>query len=121
MKKLGIIKDAIEQFSKDGTVMVSEPPLGALYWLDEEQKEHVKKFEEENNALVYIVVRCYSDLGKMDSFLYVSDYEEEWEMDNEDIGSGIAMSYTHNYDATWCSEFGSIGIKERFGGLVRTA
>lgn len=121
MKALHIIDDAIKQFIKDGTVMVSEPPLGALYWIDDELKRLVQQFEQEHNALVYLVVRCYSTLGKMDSFLYVSDHDEEWEMDNEDVGSGYAMTYTHNYDAPHCSEFGSIGVKKRFGGLIRTA
>ncbi len=121
MKKLHIIPDAIRQFKSSGTVMVSEPPLGALFWVDDEQKQLIKQFEEEHNALVYTVVRCYSVFGKMDSFLYVSDYEEEWKDDVADIERGYAMSYTYNYDAEWCSEFGSIAIEARFGGLVRTA
>lgn len=121
MKALHISDDAIKQFVQEGTVMVSEPPLGALYWIDDELKQLVQQFEQEYNALVYLVVRCYSTLGKMDSFLYISDYDEEWEMDNEDVGAGYAMTYTHNYDAPYCSEFGSIGVKERFGGLIRTA
>ena len=119
MKKLGIINDAIKQFKKDGTVMYSEPPLGALYWLNDEQKQLVKEFEQEHGDLVYAVIRCNSTIGKMDSYLYVSDYEEEWEMDNKDIAAGYPMSYTYNYDAPWYSEFGAIGIDKRFGGLVR--
>lgn len=121
MKRLGIINDAIKQFKKSGTVMVSEPPLGALYWIDDALKQLVQEFEQEHGALVYMVVRSYTTFGKMDSFLYVSDYEEEWEMDNEDIQSGYPMTYTYNYDAPWDSEFGAIGVAGRFGGLIRTA
>jgi len=121
MKTLGIIPDAIRQFKNDGTVMTSEPPLGALYWLNDEQKELVREFEERFNALVYMVVRSHVEDMKMDSFLFVSDYEEEWEMDNEDVRDGYAMTWTHNYDIPWFSEFGSIAVQERFGGLVRIA
>ena len=121
MKALHIYDDAINQFIKDGVVMVSEPPLGGLYWIDDDLKQLVQQFEQKHNALVYFVIRCYSTIGKMDSFLYVSDYNEEWELDNEDVSEGYVMTYTHNYDAHDCSEFGSIGVKGRFGGLIRTA
>lgn len=135
MKTLGVIDDAISQFQKDGIVMVSEPPFGALYTIDEEQKKLVEEFENEHNAVVYMVVKCYSTIGKMDSFLYVSDYEDEWEMEavwfvvedeetetnNPDMSDGYIMSYTHNYDAPECSEFGEIRVRQSFGGLLRTA
>lgn len=119
LKALKIIDDAVRQFEKDDVVMVTEPPMGGLYWLEDEEKEMVRKFEEENNALVYMIVRAFTEFGKMDSLLFVSDYEEEWEMDNEDIIDGYVMSYTVNYDTPWCSEFGSIAVRPTFGGLLR--
>ena len=119
MKKLNIIDDAVRQFKNEDIVMVSEPPFGGLYWLNDEEKEMVRKFEEENDALVYIVVRAFTNFGKMDSLLYVSNYEEEWEMDNEDLKDGYAMSYTINHDMPDCSEFGSIAIRSAGGGILR--
>lgn len=92
MKALGIFNQTIRQFEKENLVSYSEP-TGANYWIDDEQQKLVKAFEEEYNALVYFVIRSYTSFGKMDSFLYVSDYEEEWSMDNEDIKDGYAMSY----------------------------
>lgn len=119
MKALGIIDDAIKQFKNDDVVMVTEPPLGGLYWCSDEEKEMVRKFEEEHNALVYMVVRAFTQFGKMDSLLYVSDWQEEWEYENEDLRDGYAMSYTINHDMPDCSEFGSIAVKPMFGGLIR--
>lgn len=119
LKALKIIDDAVRQFEKDDVVMVTEPPMGGLYWLEDEEKEMVKKFEEENNALVYMIVRAFTQIGNMDSLLFVSDYEEEWEYDNEDIVDGYVMSYTINHDMPDCSEFGSIVVKPTFGGLLR--
>ena len=119
MKALGIINDAIEQFKNDDIVMVTEPPLGGLYWLTNEEKEMVREFEEEHDVLVYMVVRAFTQFGKMDSLLYVSDWQEEWKYENEDLKDGYAMSYTINHDMPDCSEFGSIAVKPMFGGLIR--
>lgn len=119
MKALDIIDDAINQFENDDIVMVSEPPLGGLYWLNNEEKGMVAQFEKENDALVYMVVRAFTNFGRMDSLLYVSDYDEEWEMDNEDIADGIVMTYTVNHDIPEFSEFGSIAVKKMYGGLLR--
>ena len=119
LKALDISNDAVRQFEKDNIVMVSEPPFGGLYWLNDEEKQMVRKFEEEHDALVYMVVREFTGFGTMDSLLYVSDYEEEWEMDNVDLKDGYAMTYTINHNMTDCSEFGRIAVRPMFGGLVR--
>ena len=99
----------------------SEPPLGANYWIEENQKEIIKQFEEEYNALVYFVIRSYTEFGTLDSFLYISDHEEEWKSDYEDIIDGYVYAYVYNYDVPEYSEIGSIAVRERFGGLIRTA
>lgn len=121
MKELRIFSEAVSQFEKNGSVMVSEPPFGGLYFIGDEQKELVTEFEKEYDVLVYLVVRSYTGFGKMDSFLYVSDHEEEWEMDFSDVRSGCPLTYTHNYDSPGFSEFGCIGVEQRGGGLIRTA
>ena len=119
MNALGIINDAIKHFRDDDIVMVSEPPFGGLYWLEDHEKEMVRKFEEENDALVFMIVRAFTNFGKMDSLLFISDYDEEWEYDNEDIKDGYVLTYTINHDMPDCSEMGSIVVKSVGGGLVR--
>lgn len=119
MKSLSIINDAISQFKKDNIVMVSEPPFGALYWLNEEEKQMVKEFEDEYNVLVYMVVRAFTNFGKMDSLLFVSDYDYEWDYERYNAEDGYIMSYTINHDAPECSDMGSIVVKPMFGGLLR--
>lgn len=121
MKKIGIISDAIRQFKNDDVIMVSEPPCGGLFWLNDEEKKMVSEFEKEHNALVYLVVRAFTNFGKMDSLFYISDYQEEWEMDWEDLNDGYTMTYTVNHDAPDCSEFGSIAFRSVYGGVIRTA
>lgn len=121
MKLLGIIDDAIKQFEEDDTVMRSENPLGALYELNDEEKEIAKRFERKYDALVYLAVSCNTGIGRMISYLYVPNEEEEWKLDRADITDNSAITYTYNFDDPDCSEIGAIGIEPRNGGIVRTA
>lgn len=121
MKILGIFPDTIRQFKEDGLVSISEPPMGAFFWAEGEDLERIRKFEESHNALVYVVIRSYTTIGKLDDFLFVSDYKEEWQMDREDIKKNRTLSYCFNHDSPFCSEMGSIGIaKTPAAGLRRT-
>ena len=122
MKALKLFVPCIKAFKDRNEVQLSEM-TGGLYEFsrDEELNAKIKEFEEEYNALVYHVIHTYTNFGEMYSFLYVSDYEEEWEMDNEDIQDNYAMSYVWNKDCPDFSEFGSIGIRQKFGGLVRVS
>ena len=119
MEVLDIYSETIRQFEKEGLVSYSEPPLGTNYWLTEEQRKIVRDFEEEYNAIVYFAIRSYTNFGTLDSFLFVSQYENEWVLDNNDIREGYAYAYVYNYDVPEYSEIGLIGVQPRFGGLVR--
>ena len=110
MKAWGIFDQTIKQFEKENLVSESCPPLGACFWIEGEQLDRVKSFEAQNNALVYHVIHSYTNIGELESYLYVSDYEEEWEMDNADIKDGQQLVYVYNHDMPDCSEFGSIGV-----------
>lgn len=120
MKLLGIFPQTIKQFEQ-GYVSISEPPFGAFYWAEGEDLERIRQFEAEHNALVYVVVRSYTEFGKMDCYLYVSDYDEEWPMDHEGIRDREVVAYVYNHDAPDCSEMGYIGIAPTpAAGLRRT-
>lgn len=128
MEMLGIINEAIQQFKNDGTVMRSEhlklapgaEGFGSLYWLTDEEKQMVEKFEDGYDALVYMVIQTQANSGLHKAMLYVSDDMDEWEMDREDLEESIPMAYVVNCDIPEYSEFGSIGIKSAGGGLIRT-
>lgn len=68
MRIIGGYEETVRQFEKEGLLSVSEPPIGAFYWIEGEDRERIAKWEQENNALVYMVIRSYSNLGTMDSF-----------------------------------------------------
>lgn len=119
LKSMNIIEDVIKQFEEEDTVMVSENPYGFIYWLNNSQKELVSKFETERNSLVYLANLCNTEFGRLLSLFYVSDHEEEWELDNEDISDGYALVYCINIDAPDLSEFGTIAFKSINGGIKR--
>lgn len=119
MKMLKIYSQAIKEFEKENVINVSEHG-GILFWLDDEQQEMVKRFEEKYNAVVYHVIHNYTEFGELYSLLYVSQHEQEWDYDKDDIKHDIALCYVVNKDEENFSEFGSIGIKPQFGGVIRT-
>lgn len=122
MELMGIFPETIRQFKEYGYVSISEPPLGALFWADGEELEIIKRFEAENNAVVYIGILSFTNFGKMLSLLYVSDYESEWGLDVEYLKVGEAVAYVHNFDMPDCSESGFIGFRRSAAaGLIRTS
>lgn len=119
MKILGIYGQARKEFL-DGKLNKSEHG-GILYWLDEEEQKQVKKFEEENEATVYHVILSRTGvIGTLYTYLFVSKHKEEWESEREDLKQGETIAYVYNQDDDICSEFGYVGIRQSFGGLVRT-
>lgn len=119
MKALGIIDDTIQQFEKAD--LVSYSLRGGNYWLDNSFKQLVAEFEEKHDYLVYYAILSYTAIGKMLSLFYVSNREEEWSGDWNELNEGFQMSYVFNLDIPEYSEFGLIGFKPIFGGLIRTA
>ncbi len=121
MELLGIFPETIRQFADDDYVSISDPPYGAFYWIDGDAQKVVHKFEQDYNALVYIGVRAYTKIGKMDAFLYVSDHKDEWAADRVDLTNKEPYAYVVNWDNLDCSEIGVIGIEGTIAaGLRRT-
>lgn len=111
MKKWGIYEDIVTHFEEEDKISESAPPFGACFWIEGEQLKRIREFEKEYNALVYHVIHSYTNLGEMESYLYVSDYENEWEDDRNQIKHGRQMVYVYNHTMPDCSEFGYIEIK----------
>lgn len=112
MKALGIFPETIRQFEEEGLVSISELPMGAFYWAEGEDLEHIRAFEAQHDALVYVVVRSIMSGDRMDCYLFVSDCPEELEQDRACASApedGV-FSYVRNHDAPDCSEFGDIGL-----------
>lgn len=127
MKLLQIMPQVIKDFKDNNRVYYSERQstffLATLYWVDnkEEYVKLIKEFEKKHKALVYHAQLTHLTYGDNLSLFYVSNEEEEWERDKEDILNGQLFSRVLNLDDEMCSDFGYIGIKPCMGGVVRTA
>lgn len=120
MEVLGLFKPCIKAFKDRDEVQLSEQNGGLYEFSDNDVlNELVKNFEAQHNGLVYHVIHTYTEFGELYNFLYVSDHSEEWEMDNADLTDGYVFAYVENVDDPICSEFGTIAVKGKFGGLVR--
>lgn len=117
MKMLRLSPACIQAF-KRGEIWESEG-IGALYEVNEEEQKMIQEFEQKNDAVVYHMIHNMTSFGELYSMLFVSKYEEEWEMDRQDIKENIVFVYVYNKTDDWCSEFGSIGVKPSIGGLIR--
>lgn len=112
---------AIKDFKEYGEVGHSFRTSG-FCCLSEQKKNQVRQFEKEYGYLVYYLIDSYTLIGRMLSYLYVSSNEEEWEQDRQDLKDGCPIVYVENVDDKFIfSEFGSIGIELRNGGVIRTA
>ena len=120
MELLKLHENVIDDFKEIALLNQSELG-GILYWVEGEMEKKIREWEEKTGNLVYHVIHDYTEFGELLSLLYVSTYEDEWETDREDIQDGYALAYVMNLTDDWCSEYGSIGIRPQWGGVVRTA
>lgn len=122
MRLLDMSKETIERFEKFDGVSISEQPSGIFRPTNHADIFRIRQFEKSFDALVYAVIRTATTIGYLDSYLYVSKYQHEWEKDRLDLMSpdnGL-FAYVYNRDDPDFSEIGSIGIrKEPNGGLLR--
>ena len=118
MRKLKMLDQPIKEFANEGVLNLSEQN-GALYWLNDNEKGIVKRFEKEYGGLVYHVIKSYTNFGLMYSLLFITKHAEEWGTDYKILDDGYAFAYVFNASMPDCSEYGTIAIKPCIGGVVR--
>lgn len=123
LKALDIYKPYIQGFKQSDKVCFYENYGGYWAYQEPELIKKIKEFEEECDCLVYAVTHEYLEFGECYDFLFVSDYEDEWEYALENLSEGkyITCAYVWNKDVEYCSEFGSIVIRSFGGGIKRIA
>jgi len=118
------LHENVEKDFKRGVLNLSERQkmgrgiYGILFWLNEEEKRIVREFEERHHALVYHVIKNYTEFGLMYSLLYVGRKPEDWDEDRRDLEEGYALAMVT--DGGMIGEIGTIGFASSGGGLVRT-
>ena len=105
---------------KDGKFTICDALCNTMVWIgiDDADQKMVRKFEEENDALVYLVLRTYTKRTILDSLLFISRYTDEWEMERTDLDASFAFSFVVNHEDDLFSEFGLIMVKTLDDGFV---
>ena len=119
MEYLDLHPDAIASFKEEGRIPLSLGSDEELYGIRRNNVDRIADFEIEHNALVYYVIFTPTTIGDMESYLFVSDYQEEWESDWDDIHEGYALSWVNNLTYPECSEFGTISFERTDAGTLR--
>lgn len=130
LELLKLLPNVITDFKNNDTVYYSERQNkifdGILYWIsnDEDYERLVKEFEENYDALVYHAQLTRFSYGLCLSMLFVSKYQEEWEMERDAITNpydGVIDTYAYvaNLNEPDFSEIGRIGIVRKNGGISR--
>lgn len=117
MKMLDISPKAIEVFEETEEIGLSVAPL-SICGIIPEYKKLINEWEEETECVVYHAIYNGAAVGALLTILFVSDDEEEWALDREDIKSGYPMAYVFNLDIPEFSEFGAISV-ESVNGVLR--
>lgn len=130
LELLKLLPNVITDFKNNATVYYSERQNkifdGILYWIsnNEDYERLVKEFEENYDALVYHAQLTRFSYGLCLSMLFVSKYQEEWEMERDAITNpydGVIDTYAYvaNLNEPDFSEIGRIGIVRKNGGISR--
>ena len=118
VRKYGLNPNTVKYFKEDRlyySYLTGGGFIGSIDTInyDERYVEAVKDFENSRNCLVYHVI----ETGNVLSFLYISDYESDWE--EERPMDGEICAYVYPLEEPDWSEVGYIRIAAYQGALIR--
>ncbi len=117
MKSIRLYNYVIEDFEVDGNIQVYEPPQGAAYWLEEDEEERVAQIENDNDILVWGVIRVFvNDSIDVDYLLYVSNNQDNWPQERKDLTSHNPMVFAIKDESIDSLKHGRINIYMSSGG-----
>lgn len=119
MEYLELHPDAINSFKDEGRVPLSLGSDEELYGVRRNSVDRIADFEKKHHALVYYVIFTPTTIGDMESYLFVSDYQEEWESDWDDLHEGYTLAWVNNLTYPECSEFGTISFARTKSGTLK--
>lgn len=124
MTQLGLSENVINDFKNEDLLNESENG-GYLYWLNDDEKKIVDDYESESGNLVFHVIHSFMQIDGVDepfemyNLLIVTKYNEDREFEAEGVRERFVESYVYNKSVPEFSEYGSITVRQKIGGLVR--
>ena len=117
MRLLGIKEEYIRDFERDGKIYFSARDK-TLPKLSKENIKIIKEFENDYHALVYMVIREDSEYGMMDALMYVSDAENDWPLEEDELNLGYAFTHVINHRCPEVMDFYRIGFARTPDGEI---
>lgn len=98
---------------------------GILFWLNDEEQEAVRLWEQETGNKVYHVILDQTEFGPWHTYLYVDKNKTKWHKDRENLAPAAedkeADVFAYTYTGDYNSEYGYVRVRPRNGGIERTA
>lgn len=82
--------------------------------------EQIREIEGNYGILTYMVVKTETEFGVLYDLIYVGRDKDDWEIDAGLMEDSVTMSYCINSTIPEFSEFGTIGLGNKLGGMYRT-
>lgn len=118
MKMLGVSSESIKRLQNSGQLNFGMEN-GHIFPLENLEKRQIQMLEDNEENLVYAVVRNDSFCGKLVSYIMVSRFKSDWGLEQESIKNGNrVMAYVCNCDVPSRSEMGMISVKTIAGGML---
>lgn len=130
LQEKGLVDDVVEKFEEDGQVFFSEFNwfAGALYYIEGAPKIVVDKIKEleKNGDVVYHATHEKFEFGECWDLFVITNEDVTNDTYGKNIRDyfdqyGVQFAYVINVDVPEFSEFGSIQVQPKGGGLVRVA
>ncbi len=127
LKKINCYAPYRRAFEKKDSVITMYESFGGYYITDDgedgtELLQKIKETEKEYDGMVYAVIHNYTEFGELYTMLWQTAYksDDKWAVTSGG-GYNVCYAYVWNKTNEMFSEFGSVGIIERFGGLLRVS
>lgn len=104
--------DKFYGFKKDDFIVLASRAEATLM-------EKINELEDDYGIYVYMVVRTVTEFGELYDCVYVGKDSEDWSIDAALMEDKVTMSYCINTTISEFSEFGTIGLGNKDGGMYR--
>ena len=119
MKSLGLPSETIQTFRENRKVHIWDDENMELSPLNELEREIVAEFERRHQSIVYYAMRTSTNFGELISFLFVSPYKNEWNIERNDLKQKRTVSYVYNTETPEFSELGYIEFEPSYNGNLK--
>lgn len=119
MNLLGLSAKIIQSFREHRKIYIWNDETMKLLALNTFEQKIVSNFERKHRCVVYYAMCTSTNFGELISFLFVTPYENEWNIERRDLKENRTIAYVYNTETPEFSEIGYIEFKPSADGNLR--